>query len=96
MSANTHSAVLWNSTCDQLQWLQARDVAGDIVFSTSSIFADGNRSVRQSNMTDAGRETWFLDHEEVSHLLERHRQYPSLEHVPMRGAEGVRFYLSAT
>jgi len=96
MSANTRSAVSWTSTCDDLQWLQARDVAGDIVFSTSSTFADGNSSVRQSNMSDAGLETWFLDHEEVSHLLERHRQHPSLEHVIMRGVVGVRFYLSAT
>ena len=47
-------------------------------------------------MTDAGLETWFLRHEEVSHLLERHRQYPALEHVTMRGVEGARFYLFAT
>jgi len=96
MSANTRRAVSWNSTCDKLQWLQARDVAGDIVFSTSSTFADDNSSVRQSDMTDAGLETWFLDHKEVSHLLERHRHYPSLEQVTMLGVVGVRFYLSAT
>ena len=96
MSANTRSAVLWNSTCDQLQWLQARDVAGDIVFATSSTFVAGNSSARQSNMNDAGLRTWFLDHEEVSHLLERHRHYPSLEHVTLQGVVGVRFYLSTS
>ena len=96
MSANTCSAVLWNSTCDQLQWLLARDVAGDIVFDTNITFVGRNSSVRQSNMTDAGLQTWFLDHEEVSHLLERHHHYPSLGHVIIRGVVGVRFYLSAT
>lgn len=61
----------------------------------TAVLQDGV-SERTTTADAAGRQTWFLSDDEVSHLVERGRRYPDLEPFTEQGVVSIRFYLGAS